>query len=160
MKLWEIISKIDEELERTCGEISEEVENLYQELAQKTDNCVGVLQALESAEAHHRGLATQQTLAARRMASARERLRWYMLTQAKAKGGGLQGEAWAVRVVKCKPSMIVSDLLVPAEFKDTSTVVTVAKDRISEALKAGVFVPGVELRGGETLKISPCSKLN
>jgi len=161
MKLWEIVEKIHDELERTEGEVSEDIENLYQELATKTDSCIEVLRALEASEAHHRALADEQTLAARRAAKSRERLRWYVLMQAKAKGGGLQGEAWQVKVSKCKPTLAITneDLLSP-QFKEIKQIVTVRKDLISEALKAGQFVEGVELSGGEIIRISASSKLS
>lgn len=157
-KLWEIVAKINDELERTEGELSEDVENLYKDLATKTDNCVEVLKALEAAEAHHRALAEEQTLAARRAAKARERLRWYVLMQAKAKGGGLQGDAWAIKVSRCKPSLTVANEdILSREFKEVKQITSIRKDLILEAIKAGRFVEGVELSGGETIRITASS---
>lgn len=154
MSLWQIVAELNDAIETSAGEITIEVEELFNRLSEKTDNVVEVISAMKAAESHHRELAAKQADAAKRCATLAEGLKRYAFIQAKINGGKLIGNAWSIKVTKCKPSLIVNDeSQVPNKFKFTKEVTSVDKNLIHEALKLGEFVPGVELTGGETIRI-------
>lgn len=152
--LWQLVAQLNDAMEATFGEITPEIDELFKQLATKTDNVVEVMHAMKAAETHHKELAQKQADAAKRCASIYEGLKRYAFIQAKANGGILAGSAWSIKIAKCKPSLIVNDeSQVPGKFKYTKEITTVDKNLIHEALKLGEFVPGVELTGGETIRI-------
>jgi hypothetical protein len=154
MSLWQIVAELNDAIEASAGEITTEVEELFNRLSEKTDNVVEVISAMKAAETHHRELASKQADAAKRCATLAEGLKRYAFIQAKINGGALVGNSWSIKVTKCKPSLIVNDeSQVPNKFKFTKEVTSVDKNLIHEALKLGEFVPGVELTGGETIRI-------
>lgn len=154
MSLWQIVADLNDAVEAAQGEITPEVDDLFKQLATKTDNVVEVISAMKAAETHHKELAAKQADAAKRCASIAEGLKRYAFIQAKINGGKLIGSAWSIKVTKCKPSLIVNnESQVPSKFKYTKEITSVDKNLIHEALKLGEFVPGVELTGGETIRI-------
>ncbi len=141
-------------LEQTNGEITPEIEALEKALVRNADDTGEAISMLDTLEKHYRNLAEKNSDTARKYSTLKERIKCAAMLGAKANGGKLIGENWSIKVTKCKPSLIVNDeSQVPNKFKYTKEITTVDKNLIHEALKLGEFVPGVELTGGETIRI-------
>ncbi len=160
--LWEIeedlealLDSLDSCPEDLREELSQKIEVYVGKLASKVDSIAGVLKSLEAVQENAK--AERDRLMAREKAAerAQNRLEGYLLeVLRKRPDQKLKGKFTTLGIRTSEALVIVNPDLVPAEWKHVVQTVTVPKDPIKRALKAGIEVPGTAILVHEHLRKS------
>lgn len=145
------LNTVEEAAKELSGEISpaceQALEQAEKSLARKVDACDFIMAKLNAEASFYEARAAEMEKYAKACLNAKERLEGRIVEALiETPGGVLQGEEAAFKLATSQGSVqVLSESLIPSNYKKTTVAIQVDKTRIREDLKAGVDVPGATL---------------